>query len=56
MRDLCSRFLEDQRGATAVEYGLLISLIALAIIGGLNAISGNINTKFNMVATTLSGS
>ena len=56
MHDLCARFLSDRRGATAIEYGLLASLIAVALIAGLGAMSGSINTKFNTVSTTLSGS
>ena len=46
--------LADQAGATAIEYGLLAGLIAVAIIVSLSAMSGAINTKFNKVSSTLS--
>ena len=46
--------LADKAGATAIEYGLLAGLIAVAIIVSITAISGSINTKFNKVSSTLS--
>lgn len=39
-------FLEDESGATAIEYGLIAALIAVALIGGLNAMSGSISGLF----------
>ncbi|WP_313610113.1 Flp family type IVb pilin, partial [Rhizobium sp.] len=36
-------FYKDERGATAVEYGLIVGLISAALIGGATAISSNIN-------------
>nr|WP_253200905.1 Flp family type IVb pilin [Sphingomonas quercus] len=32
----------DSRGASAIEYGLIVALIALAIVGGLSAVGGNV--------------
>ena len=46
-------FLAAQDGATAVEYGLIIALIGMSIVGGLTAISNGINGKFTTVADTL---
>jgi pilus assembly protein Flp/PilA len=46
-------FWADEDGATAIEYGLLASLIALAIIGGATALGGSLDTLFNSIATTL---
>jgi len=53
MKKLLARFVKDESGATAVEYALLASLIAIAIIGGATALGGAINTKFQAIATSL---
>ena len=47
------RFLKEEEGATAVEYGLMIALIALAIIVSVRLIGTNLNTLFSGVATNL---
>jgi pilus assembly protein Flp/PilA len=49
-------FINDEEGASAVEYGLLIAGIAVAVMGAIYSIGTNLNTKFNSVATQLSGS
>jgi pilus assembly protein Flp/PilA len=46
-------FLKDDRGATAIEYGLLITLIAVAIIAGLKLLGPSINGAFNTISNTL---
>jgi pilus assembly protein Flp/PilA len=46
---------DDERGASAVEYGLLVALIALAIVIGVTAFGGALNTFFNGLATTIGG-
>jgi pilus assembly protein Flp/PilA len=43
----------DDRGATAVEYGLMVALIAIVIIVAVTALGGNLSTLFNNVATTV---
>ena len=48
------RFLRDDTGATAVEYGLLVGLIAVAIMGGLVAVATSINQAFTTVETEMS--
>jgi len=48
------QFLADESGATAIEYGLIAALIAVAIIAALNALSGNLQNTFNYVGTQLS--
>jgi pilus assembly protein Flp/PilA len=53
MKTLVSRFVKDQSGATAIEYGLIAALIAVAIIGALNAVSGKLQGTFNNVANNL---
>lgn len=50
---LFARFLKDESGATAIEYGLIASLIAIAIIAVLGTLGGNLSSKFNQVATEL---
>ncbi|TFD66925.1 Flp family type IVb pilin [Cryobacterium ruanii] len=45
----------DEEGATAVEYGLMVSLIAVVIIGTVGAIGIALNTKFGLVQTKLGG-
>ena len=42
-----------ERGATAVEYGLLVGLIAVAIIVAVTALGGQLSTLFNNVKTKL---
>lgn len=48
-----TRFLQNERGATAVEYGLLVALIAAAIIGALSLFSGNLTLTMNNMGTEL---
>jgi pilus assembly protein Flp/PilA len=47
--NMFSRFVRDESGATAIEYGLIASLIAVVIIAVLGSIGGNLNTKFTAV-------
>jgi pilus assembly protein Flp/PilA len=44
------RFVKEEDGATAVEYGLMVSLIAVVIIVAVTSIGTNLNTKFLAVA------
>ncbi len=44
---------DDEKGATAVEYGLLVALIAAVIIGTVVILGGQINTAFNTISTKL---
>lgn len=50
------RFLGDESGATAVEYGLLITLFSIALVGALTAVGTGIRQKFITIATSLGGS
>ena len=54
MSKLVARFAKDESGATAIEYGLIAALIAVAIIAGANALGTAINEKFNSIATAVS--
>lgn len=53
MQNLVNRFIKDESGATAIEYGLIAALIAVALIGGASALGDSINDKFGDVAVTL---
>jgi pilus assembly protein Flp/PilA len=46
-------FFKDESGASAVEYGLLVSLIAVVIIGAVTVLGGNLSTTFNSAAAQL---
>ena len=50
MQNLVTRFIEDESGATAIEYGLIAALIAVAMIGGASAVGGSVSNKFNDVS------
>ena len=54
MTKLLSRFYKDESGATAIEYGLIAALIALAIMVGASALGNNIGKKFNDIAAAIS--
>jgi pilus assembly protein Flp/PilA len=53
MQSLVRRFLQDDSGATAIEYGLIASGIALAIIVAVQLVGTNLNTTFNSVANAV---
>jgi pilus assembly protein Flp/PilA len=50
---LVARFMKDESGATAIEYGLIAALIAIAIIFGARQVGQAINSKFVAVATAV---
>jgi pilus assembly protein Flp/PilA len=50
MTNLFSRFVRDESGATAIEYGLIAALIAVVIIGAVTSVGTNLSTTFNSVA------
>ena len=47
------QFVADERGATAVEYGLIVACIFLAIIGGLSAFATNENVMYTHISTAI---
>ena len=53
MKRIFLKFLSDQSGATAIEYGLIAAGIALAIIAMVNGIGTNLNTMFSSVNSSL---
>jgi pilus assembly protein Flp/PilA len=52
-RSALKRFWRDERGATAVELGVLVALICVAIIGAVSTLSGAISTRFDDASTAL---
>ena len=50
---LIRKFILDQSGATAIEYGLIAAGIALAIIAAVNGLGSKLNTKFTSISTGL---
>ena len=53
MRAVFAKFVENQKGATAIEYGLIAGLIAIVIITGLGTLGTNLNTQLANIATSL---
>ena len=53
MKNLIARFVKDESGATAIEYGLIAAGISLAIIAVVNGLGTNLNTKFSSINTSL---
>ena len=56
MSNLIARFVKDESGATAIEYGLIAALIALAIMVGAGSLGNALNAKFNGIATSVNNS
>lgn len=53
MKNLVARFVKDESGATAIEYGLIATLIGVAIIAGATTLGSQLNTTFNTISTKL---
>ena len=53
MKNLFSRFVSDESGVTAIEYGLIAALIAVVIIGAVSTVGTNLSTTFSSVANSL---
>jgi pilus assembly protein Flp/PilA len=53
MRNLAKRFVQAESGATAIEYGLIVALIAVFIIGAVSAVGSSLSTQFNTVASSI---
>ncbi|MDZ4367701.1 MAG: Flp family type IVb pilin [Afipia sp.] len=53
MITLVSRFLKNESGATAIEYGLIAAGISLAIIAAVNGLGTTLNTKFGNINTSI---
>ena len=53
MKALINRFKEDESGATAIEYGLIAALIAVAIIAAVRAVGGTLSDTFDNINSGL---
>ena len=52
---LIQSFAQSERGATAIEYGLIAALIAVVIISGASTLGKNVGTTFNKIAGNVGG-
>lgn len=50
MTKIFARFLKDESGATAIEYGLIAALISVALIAGATALGESLNNQFNFLS------
>ncbi len=53
MKNHIARFVKDESGATAIEYGLIAAGIALAIIAVVNGLGTSLNDKFGSISASL---
>ena len=53
MTKLVARFIKNESGATAIEYGLIAAGISLAIIAAVNGLGTNLGTKFTNINGSL---
>jgi len=56
MRKFSMKLFRDSRGATAIEYGLIAALIAVAIIAGVTATGTSLGTAFTNISTAVANS
>jgi pilus assembly protein Flp/PilA len=55
MQNLLKCFLRDEGGATAIEYGLLVAVIAVVIVGAAIIVGTNLSSLFSEIAACLEG-
>jgi pilus assembly protein Flp/PilA len=53
MKNLLARFVKDESGATAIEYGLIAAGISLAIIAAVNGLGTSLSSKFTSINNSL---
>jgi pilus assembly protein Flp/PilA len=53
MQNLIARFVKDESGATAIEYGLIAAGISLAIIAVVNGLGTSLKSKFDSISASL---
>lgn len=56
MSAIFARFMKDESGATAIEYGLIAALISIALITGASALGSALNNQFEALAGKLNAS
>jgi pilus assembly protein Flp/PilA len=47
------RFMNDEQGATAIEYGLIAALVAVGLIVALSVLGNNLSSQFNYIGSTI---
>jgi pilus assembly protein Flp/PilA len=55
MTKFITRFLKDESGATAIEYGLIAALISVVIVGAVGLVGSSLNNTFTTIQTKLGG-
>lgn len=45
--------LDDERGATAIEYGMIIALVTIVMVVGLQQVGGNTNSMYNRITNSI---
>jgi pilus assembly protein Flp/PilA len=55
MKALINKFVKDEEGATAIEYGLIAALIAVAIITAVRAVGTELSNTFSEIESNLAG-
>ena len=53
MRRFATQFMKDENGSTAIEYGLIAALVAVAIIAALSFVGSKLGSVFNKVGSNL---
>ena len=55
IQNMCSKFLKDETGATAIEYALIATLISVALIAGATTLGNKVEDSFDQTANTVDG-
>lgn len=55
IQKILRQLISEDSGATAIEYGLIVALIVVAIIAGINSVSMENSEMYNTISTTLEG-
>jgi pilus assembly protein Flp/PilA len=53
MKTILARFVKDESGATAIEYGLIVALIAVVIISAVTTLGTNLNTSLSKAGNAI---
>jgi pilus assembly protein Flp/PilA len=50
---MLNKFINDEQGATAIEYGLIAALVAVGLIVALSVLGNNLSSQFNYIGKTI---
>ncbi|MFZ4531750.1 MAG: Flp family type IVb pilin [Alsobacter sp.] len=53
MSNLIAKFVRDESGATAIEYGLIAAIVAIGLIAALQGLKNNLSSTFSKVGSSL---